>query len=235
MLVFGLILVIFHGLLWLGTTLAGHKGHYKIANALQVSLMYGHLILGVRYQLRNTFTFDKNKPLIVVSNHQSMNDIPPLIWMFRKYYPKFISKKELGKGIPSISYHLRKSGAALIDRKNQKQAIAEITRFAKLISKNNYAGIIFPEGTRSRTGIPKPFKSTGLEILFKYIPNAQIVPVTINNSWKTTKYGKFPLGLGAKITIETHEPILLSDYTKTNYNKLIAQLEKIVTSKVITA
>ncbi|WP_108113602.1 lysophospholipid acyltransferase family protein [Kordia periserrulae] len=235
MLVFGLLLVIFHGLLWLGTTLGGREGLHRVANALQISLMYAHLILGVRYQLRNRFTFDTDKPLIIVSNHQSMNDIPPLIWMFRKHYPKFISKKELGKGIPSISYHLRKSGAALIDRTNQKQAIAEIIRFAKLIAENKYAGIIFPEGTRSRTGIPKPFKTTGLEVLFKYIPNAQIVPVTINNSWKTTKYGKFPLGLGAKITLETHEPILLSDYQKNNYNELIATLEKIVTSKIITA
>ncbi|MEM6687617.1 MAG: lysophospholipid acyltransferase family protein [Bacteroidota bacterium] len=230
---FGLLLVIFHGLQWLGLTLGGHNGHSIAVNGLQISLMYCHLILGIRYTLRNNYTLDKDKPVIIVSNHQSMNDIPPLIWMFRKHYPKFISKKELGKGIPSISYNLRHSGAALIDRNNQKQAIAEIIRFAKMIHQNNYAGIIFPEGTRSRTGTPKAFKTKGLEVLFKYIPNAQIIPVTINNSWKTTKYGKFPFGLGINITVDTHAPILLSEYPKAKYQELIAHLEKVVTSDVI--
>ncbi|MEM6721315.1 MAG: lysophospholipid acyltransferase family protein [Bacteroidota bacterium] len=235
MLLFGLLLVIFHGLQWLFLKLGGHDGHQISVNGLQISLMYCHAVLGTRYKLRNKYKLDTDKPVIIVSNHQSMNDIPPLIWMFRKHYPKFISKKELGKGIPSISFNLRHSGAALIDRRDQKQAIAEIIRFAKMIYKNNYAGIIFPEGTRSRTGIPKAFKTKGLEVLFKYIPNAQIIPVTINNSWKTTKYGKFPLGLGVKITIDTHEPILLSEYPKAKYQELIAHLENIITSKVITA
>jgi len=35
---------------------------------------------------------------------------------FWTYKPKFISKIELGKGIPSVSYNLRHGGAALIDR-----------------------------------------------------------------------------------------------------------------------
>ncbi|AXG69138.1 1-acyl-sn-glycerol-3-phosphate acyltransferase [Kordia sp. SMS9] len=235
MLVFGLLLVIFHPIQWIFLKLGGHNGHQRSVNALQISLMYCHAILGTRYRLRNQYKLAKDKPVIIVSNHQSMNDVPPLIWMFRKHYPRFISKKELGKGIPSISFSLRQTGAALIDRKNQKQSIAEIIRFAKLIYNNNYAGIIFPEGTRSRTGIPKPFKTRGLEVLFKYIPNAQIIPVTINNSWKTTKYGKFPLGLGAKITIDAHPPILLSDYPKATYQELIAQLEKVITSHIVVA
>ncbi|WP_366512835.1 lysophospholipid acyltransferase family protein [Kordia sp.] len=231
--IFGLLLVIFHPIQWIFLKIGGNKGHNLSVNALQYSLMSCHHILGIRYKLRNDHKLDLDKPLIIVSNHQSMNDIPPLIWLFRKHSPKFISKKELGKGIPSISFNLRNGGAALIDRKNQKQAIAEIIRFAKSIHKNNYAAVIFPEGTRSKTGIPRAFKTKGLEVLFKYIPNAQIVPVTINNSWKTTKYGKFPCGLGAEITIDTHQPILLSEYPKAKYDELIAHLEKIVTSNII--
>ncbi|WP_298517303.1 1-acyl-sn-glycerol-3-phosphate acyltransferase [uncultured Kordia sp.] len=233
--VFGLLLVIFHPIQWICLKIGGHNGHNWSVNALQYSIMRCHRILGTHYKLRNTHKLDKDRPLIIVSNHQSMNDISPMIWLFRKHYPKFISKKELGRGIPSISFNLRHGGAALIDRKNQKQAIAEIIRFAKSIYENNYAAIIFPEGTRSKTGVPKPFKTKGLEVLFKYIPNAQIVPVTINNSWKTTKYGKFPCGLGSKITIDAHQPILLSDYPKAKYNELIAHIEKVVTKSIVVA
>jgi 1-acyl-sn-glycerol-3-phosphate acyltransferase len=233
--IFGLVLVIFQGVQWVGLKLGGHNGHNRSVNALQYSLMCCQRILGTRYKLRNTHALATDRPLIIVSNHQSMNDISPLIWLFRKYYPKFISKKELGKGIPSISYNLRHGGAALIERNNPKQAITEIIRFAKYVHQNTYAAVIFPEGTRSKTGEPKPFKTKGLHVLFKYIPNAQIVPVTINNSWKTTRYGKFPCGLGARITIDTHQPILLSDYAKSNYDELISRIEKVITDHIVVA
>ncbi len=235
MLVFGLLLVIFHGIQWICLKIGGHNGHNWSVNALQFSIMWCHRILGTRYKLRNSHALDTSRPLIIVSNHQSMNDISPLIWLFKKQYPKFISKKELGKGIPSISFNLRHGGAALIDRNNPKQAISEIIRFAKYVQQNTYSAVIFPEGTRSKTGDPRPFKTKGLQMLFKYIPNAQIVPVTINNSWKTTKYGKFPYGLGAKITIDTHEPILLSDYPKNKFDELIEHIEKVVTKSIVTA
>ena len=235
MLVFGILLVIFHGVQWICLKIGGHNGHNWSVNALQFSIMWCHRILGTRYKLRNSHALDTDRPLIIVSNHQSMNDISPLIWLFKKQYPKFISKKELGKGIPSISFNLRHGGAALIDRNNPKQAISEIIRFAKYVQKNTYSAVIFPEGTRSKTGDPRPFKTKGLQMLFKYIPNAQIVPVTINNSWKTTKYGKFPYGLGAKITIDTHEPILLSDYPKNKFDDLIEHIERVVTKSIVVA
>lgn len=233
LLFFGLLLVIFHGIQWIFLKVGGQKGHDISVNALQFSLMRCHNILGTRHTLRNPYKLETDRPLIIVSNHQSMNDISPLIWLFRKHYPRFISKKELGKGIPSISFNLRHGGAALIDRNDPKQAITEIIRFAKFIQENNFAAVIFPEGTRSRNGEPKPFKTKGLDVLFKYIPDAQIVPVTINNSWKTTKYGKFPYGLGAHITVDAHEPINLSDYPKNKRAELLERIEKTVTDHII--
>ena len=48
----------------------------------------------------------------------------------RQFHPKFISKKELGKGIPSVSFNLRHGGSALIDRKNPMQAVEAIRKLA---------------------------------------------------------------------------------------------------------
>lgn len=233
LLFFGLSLVIFHGIQWICLKLGGQKWHNRSVNWLQFSLMRCQNILGTRYTLKNPYALSSDQPLIIVSNHQSMYDVSPLIWLFKKHYPKFISKKELGKGIPSISFNLRHGGAALIDRNDPKQAITEIINFAKRIHENTYAAVIFPEGTRSRTGIPKPFKTKGLDVLFKYIPNAQIVPVTINNSWKTTKYGKFPYGLGSHIKVEAHKPILLSEYPKNKRDELLEHIEKVITEHIV--
>jgi 1-acyl-sn-glycerol-3-phosphate acyltransferase len=159
-----------------------------------------------------------------------MYDIPPIIWYMRKYHPKFVSKIELGKGIPSVSYNLRHSGSALIDRKDPKQSIAELQRLAKYIEENNRSAVIFPEGTRSRTGTPKPFRTTGLKVMMKNAPSALIVPISINNSWKLLRYGKFPMGLGSHVRFDVHPPI----ENKGNADELIAQIEKQVVSGVKT-
>ncbi len=170
-------------------------------------------ILGTRFTFNNPHQIDTNQPLIIVANHQSMYDISPIMWYMRKHHPKFISKIELGKGIPSVSYNLRHGGSALIDRKNPRQSLPAIMKFGEYIEENKRAAVIFPEGTRSKNGEPKPFQTKGLEILFKKIPSALVVPVSINNSWKTLRYGKFPMGLGTHITFTVHKPIKVSTFT----------------------
>lgn len=169
-------------------------------------------ILGTRFTFNNPHNISTDQPLIMVANHQSMYDISPIMWHMRKHHPKFISKMELGKGIPSVSYNLRHGGSVLIDRKNPRQSLPAIMQFGEYIENTKRAAVIFPEGTRSKNGQPKPFQTKGLQILFKKIPSALIVPVSINNSWKTLRYGKFPMGLGTHITFTVHKPINLSTF-----------------------
>ena len=164
-----------------------------------------------------------------MSNHQSMNDIPPIIWFLRKYHPKFISKKELGSGIPSVSYNLRHGGSVLIDRKNAKQSLTAIINFAKYVEENNYSAVIFPEGTRSRNGAPKRFSENGLKMLVKYMPSAYLIPISINNSWKFLKYGKFPLGVGVHLKFDIHEPI---EVKSMSFSDLFIKTEKTIKNGV---
>ena len=90
---------------------------------------------------------------------------------------------------------------------------------------NKWGAAIFPEGTRSRTGEPKKFAANGLKIITKFNQDGYVVPLTINNSWKVFKYGKFPLGLGSPITITTHEPIKIDSMP---FNELLEKTETII-------
>jgi 1-acyl-sn-glycerol-3-phosphate acyltransferase len=224
-LVFFSLLFIFHPLQWIGLNIFGYKGHKFVVDIMNWFLTKSLFILGIFVSLENNQNLPKNTTLIFVSNHQGVFDIPPLIWAFRKYHPKFVSKKELGKGIPSISFNLRHGGAALIDRKDSKQAISTLGNFAKKINKNKWSAVIFPEGTRSRNGEPKKFATNGLKMLAKYNKEGYIVPLTINNSWKVFKYGKFPLGVGSPISIITHQPIKIDSLP---FDELILQTEKVI-------
>jgi len=225
---FGIILLVFHPIQWTCFKVFGYQAHKKSVSVLNLCLMRCTHLMGTSYRFNNPYDLPKNRPLIIVANHQSMNDIPPIIWFMRRHHPKFVSKIELGKGIPSVSFNLRHGGSALIDRKDSKQALAEIAKLGKYIEEHHRAAVIFPEGTRSRNGHPKKFQPTGLKLLMKNAPSALIVPISINNSWKMLRYGKFPYGIGNHITFDVHHPIENS----TTFDKLIALTEERVISGI---
>ena len=225
---FGLCLLVFHPIQWISFNVFGYNTLKKAVSILNLCLIRCSHILGTTYTFDNAHTIPTNRPLIIVANHQSMHDIPPIIWWMRKHHPKFVSKIELGKGIPSVSYNLVHGGSVLIDRKDSKQALGQIMKLGKYVEEHNRSAVIFPEGTRSRTGHPKPFQTTGLKVLMKQAPSALIVPISINNSWKMLRYGKFPNGLGNHITFKVHEPLENTG----NSEELIAKVEEIVTKGV---
>ncbi|EDM45452.1 1-acyl-sn-glycerol-3-phosphate acyltransferase [unidentified eubacterium SCB49] len=226
---FGLSIVIFHGLQWIGFNFFGYTGHKSMVEGLQWFLMRCLNILGTRHTITFTGEIPKNVPLIIASNHQSMWDIPPVIWYLRKYHPKFISKKELGKGIPSISYNLRHGGSVLIDRKDPEQATNQIIKIGRYAQKHNRSVVIYPEGTRSRDGFPKPWKTRGLHTLIKEMPDGYILPLTVSNSWKLQRNGAFPIPVGVHLKVTVHPVIKISDHTP---DQLIEITEKIVVDAI---
>ncbi len=227
---FGLTLVIFHPIQWFCYNVFGYKAHKISVDWLQFFLMRCLNILGTRFTFINNYEITTKRPLIIVANHQSMYDISPIMWYLRKHHVKFVAKKELGKGIPSVSYNLRHGGSVLIDRKNPRQALPEMIKLADYIEKTNRAAVIFPEGTRSKDGTPKPFRTKGLEILIKKTPSALVIPITVNNSWKMLRYGKFPMGIGNHIKFIVHKPIEIANFT--NKVELIEEIEKTIVKSI---
>jgi len=226
---FILALVVFHPIQVICRTLFGYKAHKVSVDILNYILMRLVILIGFRIKFNNRVNLPTNRPIIVVSNHQGTYDIPPIVWMFRKHHPKFISKIELAKNLPSISYNLRHSGAALINRKNRNQALAEIRKLGKLIADNNYCACIFAEGTRSRTGKLKQFKSGGLATLLEEAPNALVVPFVVDGNYKIEKNGKFPLSFGEKGSYTVLDPIEPSAYTA---EELTAKIEKLIRTEL---
>lgn len=228
-LLFGFTLILFDGIQRICYFILGFKAHRASIIALNFFLLRCLNILGTRFVFECPFTLEKNQPYIFVANHQSTYDIPPLIWYLRKAYPKFVGKKELGKGIPSISFNLRNGSAVLIDRKNPKQALQDIKAFGEKLAETNSSIVIFPEGTRSNSAKPRTFRLGGLKQLIDAMPEAKLVGITINNSWKLSRYGYFPMGAGAKIKLKLHTPV---DCPRDNVMETLQQLEKTITADI---
>jgi len=193
LLYFGIVLLVFHVLQVIAFNGLGKPAQKRVVDWMNAAIAYGWYLTGSTIAYRPLTDLPPNRPLIFVANHQSMFDISPMIWFLRAHTPIFVSKKELAHGIPGISYNLRKSKAALIDRKDPKQAIAEIARLAKHIEQTNHSVVIYPEGTRSASGQMRPFATGGMAVLLKRAPSALVVPVAIRNTGLFNPKGLFPL------------------------------------------
>lgn len=212
-LVYFIVMCVLQPIEWIAFKMFGNDGLQSVFNFVAfISLKCNH-ILGTRFSFENIGYIPKNVPVIFVANHQSLLDTAGIIWYLRKFNCLFVTKKELAKGIPSVSYFLRNAKYVLIDRSNPKQAIPQIKSLAEYIEKENYSAVIFPEGTRSKTGEPQEFAESGLKILCKYAPSAYIVPISINNSWKVYRYGYFPLSFGNHVVFTIQKPLKVSDFS----------------------
>ncbi len=222
--IFTIILLIFHPIQVISYNLFGYTAHKKVVDLMNFLLVYNMYTLFNRSSFYGLEHIPKNKPLIIVGNHQSMYDISPAYVAFKKNHVKFISKIELAKKIPSISYNLQKGGSALIDRKNGQQSIQEISKLGKLIEEKNFSACIYPEGTRSRTGILKSFRPGGFMALLNASPSALVVPFVIDGNYKLHKFGgMFPLNIGLHLKYTVLKPVERDGITD---EELLALVEK---------
>ena len=164
---------------------------------------------GTRFDVERTDGLARGRPALFISNHQSMFDIPILGTVLAPHRLKYVSKRELAqRWIPSISFNLRHGGNALIDRGDRDsacEAIAEMGR--REVTGRGASAVIFPEGTRARTGEMGRFRRQGTLALMAAVPDAPIVPVAIDNSWKLLRHGLRPLPFGTRVRVFIGAPI----------------------------
>jgi 1-acyl-sn-glycerol-3-phosphate acyltransferase len=206
-LIFFLLLVVFHPVQVISRHLGGYHAHKRSVEILNYLLLQNLRVLGSSISFHGFDRIPEGRPLIIVSNHQSSMDIPPVVWGFRKWHPKFISKKELGRFIPSISYNLRHGGSILIDRSNRQQAVKEIAQLGERLEKNRHSACIFPEGTRSRDGQVRSFKIAGIAALLKHAPSALVVPFAVDGNYRLYMKGSKLFNAGQRLRYTALEPL----------------------------
>lgn len=226
---YGFLLVVFHPVQVITNLVFGDKPRKKVVDILNYFLVKSLYIMGCSVKFRGFKELSNSRPIIIVSNHQSMYDIPAIVWGFRKCYPKFISKIELGKGLPSISYNLKYGKSALINRNSGPQSIKEIFKLGRLIENGNYAACIFPEGTRSKSGNVKAFKTVGIGTLLRAAPSAIIIPFVIDGHSQLMRKGYFPLRFGQKIRYTMLEPIEPKGW---DVEELSVKLRELISNKL---
>jgi 1-acyl-sn-glycerol-3-phosphate acyltransferase len=174
---------------------------------MQRFLLWDFRICGTRLTVERSAAVKPGTGYLIVSNHQSMFDVPIFGALLFSNYPKYVSKLELGKWLPSVSYNLRRGGNALIDRDDPEQAKKAIHDLGEAAQQRNVAVVIFPEGTRSRDGKLKRFKYGGALELMDAAPDLQVVPASIDGSWELLRYKMYPVPFGTRVRVRFGDPI----------------------------
>ncbi len=203
---FGSLLVVFDPLQRLAR-LFGQRPQEIVVGALQRSLLWAFRVAGTRLRVERSPALEPWTPYLLVANHQSMFDVPIFGGLLFSNFPKYVSKRELARWIPSISYNLRRGGNALIDRGDRAQALGAIRALGEQVRTRGVSAVIYPEGTRARSGELGEFKLGGVNELLDAAPDIAVVPVAIDESWKLLRYNLLPVPFGTRVRVYFGAPI----------------------------
>jgi len=140
---------------------------------------------------------------VLAPNHESMLDIPllcslghPLCWL---------SKEEVGK-LPFIGWSMRAMGCYFVKRNRSGHDI-NVMKDVEDGLKRGASIVIFPEGTRTRTGKLLPFKKGA----FKTAQNSgvPIIPIAITGTYQIAPPGQGP-SRGHSVTVRIGSPMFFS-------------------------
>src|ERR1043165_3843505 len=142
-------------------------------------------LIGVRVHVEGEENLERDRALVLISNHRSYLDSPALLASLKKRLG-FIAKKELLK-VPVLGQGMRYVNAIAIDRSNRTRGIQTMQTAAERL-RSGISYIVFAEGTRAKEGELLPFRKGAFYMAIE--AQAAIAPVAIKNSDKSMGKGK---------------------------------------------
>jgi 1-acyl-sn-glycerol-3-phosphate acyltransferase len=187
------------GTLSIGSSLFERRGYF----AHWCARTWARLILattGVRVTVTGLERLTPGATYVFVANHQSIYDIPVLFWSL-PFQLRIIAKESLGR-FPFLGWHLRRTGHMLVDRSRPDRT--KIFGWASRLTSQGLSLIVFPEGTRSRSGRVGRFKGGSFYLALQ--AGLPIVPLSVVGSRHVMLKGRLATYPG-DVTLVVHAPI----------------------------
>jgi 1-acyl-sn-glycerol-3-phosphate acyltransferase len=162
-------------------------------------------------------------PQVVVSNHASFFDILALLG-YLPVNPKFIAKKELF-AIPVLGLAMRAAGHVRMDRGNRTQAFSAYEEAAEQMKEKQLTVVVYPEGTRTRTGELLPFKKG--PFVFAIGSQAPVVPCFVAGAFGIQPKGSIRVRK-ASMHIMIGPPISSAGLVAEDRDRLLGQVQEAV-------
>lgn len=177
---------------------------------------------GVDLQVVGEEHVDPTTSYVVVANHRSNIDV--MVCFAALPIPiRYLAKAELFR-IPVFAQAMRAIGIVEVDRKHRRELsiIETVNRQADQVIARGHSLIIYPEGTRSRDGSPRPFKKGAFTMAVA--SGMPVLPVTLHGTrdvWAPHRFWIHP----GRVTVVIDPPIDTSGLDRSDVEALRQRVE----------
>lgn len=184
-------------------------------------------LLGVKIKVKGREHIEKNKNYIYMPNHLSFLDGPILVMLIPQIV-RVIVKKEVFR-IPVLNYAMRRAEFISVDREGKEAGKQSIEKAVELIKQKKYSFLVFPEGTRSRSGELQEFRRGGFFLAVD--SHTPILPAVIKGSHKLMPKHSFFVKRG-KVEVIFLPAVSMNDYNRENMFELMDRVRRTISQEL---
>jgi 1-acyl-sn-glycerol-3-phosphate acyltransferase len=178
-------------------------------------------ILGVRAVVRGLDSAAFAASPVIICNHRSNLDGPLLVSIL-PVDPRVLIKAE-ARRIPLIGWVMKLADFVFVDRSSAMRRQEALNAAIAKIREKRYSFLVFPEGTRSRSGETLDFKKGGFVMAQK--AGVPVLPVRITGTYPLLPPGRKTCGRGT-VEVDFFPLVNLGDTAESGLPGLIRGLQK---------
>jgi 1-acyl-sn-glycerol-3-phosphate acyltransferase len=192
-------------------------------------LWLGFTLSGLRVQIVGAENIQTGGPAVYAANHSSNIEPPAVFFALRSLFPKVsvLYKAELRR-VPILVWVFDAAGFVPLERANKGQSLPAVNKAAKALT-GGRSFIIFPEGTRSKTGELLPFKKGGFVMAVQ--AQVPVVPVSVSGARDAMRRGGI-LIYPATVRVEFGPPVMTHGLEFEDRNTLVQQVRSAIESRL---
>ena len=179
----------------------------------------------IKLKVRGVERLDTSRTYVVMSNHQSLYDIPVLITALPLCL-RMVAKAELFK-VPLWSQAMKAAGFVPVHRGQRNKALQDLRAAQDALSRGINIWIA-PEGTRSPDGQLLQFKSGGF--MLAAAAKVPVLPVTIDGTRNILPARALQFVRGVEVNVNIGEPIDSSRYLRKERSRFVEEVRSRIES-----
>ena len=194
----------------------------KVVHELSRALVYMFVMVPPMWKRRveGLEHIEKDKPYVIVINHQSMVDIM-MLYLVPMIF-RWVSKREAYR-IPFIGRFLLLHGDITIDRKQGSKAMRKVMEKGQMWLGRGVSVSMFPEGTRSKDGEIHRFKAGAFALAKE--AGVGILPVVMDGSTTMFKPSMM-VNWRNEFVIRVLPPVTADEVAQTDQSELMEQVRE---------